>query len=66
MDFIYYDNFINKETFGRYDVTPIFENPEVFSNLLDDLIAPFKEIKFDKIAGLDALGVYNWWSISSE
>lgn len=56
MRYEYYDQFINKETKGRYDVTPIFENPDVFSDLLDDLIKPFKEVVFDKIAGLDALG----------
>jgi len=56
MEYEYYDQFINKETKGRYDVTPIFENSEVFSNLLNDLIEPFKDADFDKIAGLDALG----------
>ncbi len=56
MEYEYYNQFINKETMRRYDVTPIFENPEVFSNLLNDLIEPFKESDFDKIAGLDALG----------
>ncbi|RMG78907.1 MAG: adenine phosphoribosyltransferase [Bacteroidetes bacterium] len=56
MEYEYYNQFINKKTKGRYDVTPIFENPEVFSNLLNDLIAPFKDANFDKIAGLDALG----------
>jgi adenine phosphoribosyltransferase len=56
MEYKYYNQFINKETKGRYDVTPIFENPEVFSNLLKDLIEPFKDVDFDKIAGLDALG----------
>ena len=56
MKYEYYDKYINKETKNRYDVTPIFENPVVFSKLLNDLIKPFKEIGFDKIAGLDALG----------
>ncbi|PLW80637.1 adenine phosphoribosyltransferase [Candidatus Woesearchaeota archaeon] len=58
MDFEYYDKYINKNTIGRYDVTPIFENYEVFSNLLNDLIKPFKDrdIEFNKIVGLDALG----------
>jgi adenine phosphoribosyltransferase len=56
MKYDYYDKYIKKETEGRYDVTPIFENPDVFSNLLQDLIEPFENIKFDKIAGLDALG----------
>ncbi|MBN2267679.1 MAG: hypothetical protein JW725_05085 [Candidatus Babeliaceae bacterium] len=56
MEYEYYSQFINKETKERCDVTPIFENPEVFSNLLGDLIEPFKDIDFNKIAGLDALG----------
>ena len=56
MKYDYYDKFITKETKGRYDITPIFENPEVFSNLLNDLIEPFKDKNFDKIAGIEALG----------
>lgn len=56
MNYEYYDKYINKETEGKYDVTPIFENPDVFTNLLDDLIGPFRDIEFDKIAGLEALG----------
>ncbi len=56
MKYKYYNPYINKETKGRYDVMPIFENPQVFSNLLNDLTNPFKDSNFDKIAGLDALG----------
>ncbi len=56
MNYEYYDQYINKETEGRYDVTPIFEDPDVYSNLLDDLIGPFRDVEFDKIAGLEALG----------
>ena len=56
MEYVYYDSFINKKTNGRYDVTPLFENPDVFSNLLNDMIAPFADIEFDKFVGLDALG----------
>ncbi|WP_341225337.1 phosphoribosyltransferase family protein [uncultured Arcticibacterium sp.] len=56
MEYQYYNQFINKETKGRYDVTPIFENPEVFAHLLKDLIKPFNTTSFDKIAGIDALG----------
>lgn len=55
MDYSYYDRYINKKTKVRYDVTPIFQRPEVFSNLVDDLIRPFKD-KFDKVAAIDALG----------
>ena len=56
MNYKYYSKFINKKTKGRYDVTPIFKNPKVFSNLTTDLIKPFKKVKFNKIASLDALG----------
>ena len=56
MQYPYYDRYINKKTKGRYDVTPIFQKPAVFSRLLTDLLRPFKSTKFDKIAGLDALG----------
>jgi len=56
MNYDYYEKYINKNTPGRCDVTPLFENPEVFSRLIDDLIEPFKDTKFDKIVGLDALG----------
>jgi adenine phosphoribosyltransferase len=45
-----------KKMMSRYDVTPIFEKPDVFSNLINDLIKPFKKVKFNKIVGLDALG----------
>ena len=48
--------YINKNTKGRNDVTPIFENPKVFANLILDLVRPFKNTRFNKIAGLDALG----------
>jgi len=56
MEYSYYEKYVNKRTTGRYDVTPIFENPEVFSRLLDDLMKPFEKSKIDKIAGIDALG----------
>lgn len=56
MNYSYYDNYINKNTKRRFDVTPIFENSEVFNNLVDDLIKPFESIDFDKIACIDALG----------
>jgi len=56
MDYEYYDNYINKETRVRRDITPIFEHPKVFSNLLEDLFEPFKDSDINKIIGLDALG----------
>ncbi|MBS3139875.1 adenine phosphoribosyltransferase [Candidatus Woesearchaeota archaeon] len=56
MKYEYYDKYVNKKTKLRYDVTPIFQNPNVFSNLITDLIKPFEDKKFNVIAGLDALG----------
>ena len=56
MKYNYYENFVNKNTKGRYDITPLFEDPKVFSSLVEDLIKPFKKIKFNKVVGLDALG----------
>jgi len=56
MKFKYYEKHIEKKTKGRYDVTPIFLKPEVFKNLVDDLVRPFKKVSFNKIAGIEALG----------
>jgi adenine/guanine phosphoribosyltransferase-like PRPP-binding protein len=56
MDWKYYFRRINKRTRGRYDVTPIFEDPEAFSNLIKDLTAPFQTSRIDKVLGIDALG----------
>ena len=56
MKFEYYDQYINKRTKGRYDVTPLFRRPKVFSNLISDLIKLFKTTDFDIVIGLDALG----------
>lgn len=55
MKYQYYDKKINKKTTGRYDITPLFEDSKVFSNLVNDLVKPFKG-KFNKVVGLDALG----------
>lgn len=63
MKYEYYNQFINKETKGRCDITPIFENPEVFSNLLNNLIEPFRKLDFDNLGGAKkrflTLGNYN-------
>jgi adenine phosphoribosyltransferase len=55
VDWNYYFNLVNKIS-GRYEITPLFENPAVFSNMVEDLIKPFKRSSFDKVLGLDALG----------
>ncbi len=56
MEFSYYDKHINKNTTQKYDLTPIFKEVEVFSSLLDDMLTPFKDTKFDFIVGLGAIG----------
>jgi len=56
MKYEYYEKYINKKTKGRYDVTPLFRNPKVFRELINDLIKPFKKQKIDIVVGLDALG----------
>lgn len=51
-----YGKLINNYPNQRCDVSPLFSDPRVFSNLIKDLIKPFKDIQFDKIVALDALG----------
>lgn len=56
MKFKYYGKLINTKTNRRCDVTPLFENPIVFNNLIKDLVKPFKKVSFNKIVAIDALG----------
>ena len=52
-----YLRLIDTRTRGRrYDVTPLFANPQAFSALVEDLIRPFAQVEFDCVAGIDALG----------
>jgi len=49
-------DYIDTNTKGpRYDVTPIFENIEVFNKLITQLTSSIKD-DFDKVLGIDALG----------
>jgi adenine phosphoribosyltransferase len=43
-------------TGGRYDVTPLFGSYLAFSALLDDLLELCREIDYDTVVGIDALG----------
>jgi len=56
MDYSYYERFINKNTRGRYDVTPLFGEPKAFSNLIADLSGLFRKDSYEVIVGIDALG----------
>lgn len=40
----------------RYDITPLFANPEGFKALVDDLLGQIGDTAFDLVAGIDALG----------
>ena len=56
MDFSYYDQFIDKRENRRYDLTPLFKEPTVFQNLINDLSYPFKQSKIETIAGIESFG----------
>lgn len=56
MDYEYYEKYVNKNTVGRYDLTPVFSDGVVFSNLISDLTNMFSDKEFDVVVGLDALG----------
>lgn len=52
----YYRKYIDFNARPRADISEIFENPMVFSNLIRDLVVMFKDIKIDKVVGMDAMG----------
>ncbi len=57
MKWDYYRRYIiSTNTIVRSDITPLFENPKVFRNLITDLIKQFKKTNFNKIVSVDALG----------
>jgi adenine phosphoribosyltransferase len=52
-----YLDLIDVHTLGqRNDVTPLFADPQAFSDLVTDLVAPFSPAEIDLVAGIDALG----------
>ncbi|MFQ5795836.1 MAG: adenine phosphoribosyltransferase [Candidatus Bipolaricaulia bacterium] len=52
-----YLQLVDRSTLGRrYDVTPVFGDFDAFSALLDDSIELCREIEFDTVAAIDALG----------
>jgi adenine phosphoribosyltransferase len=62
----YYSSFLIEENETRCDMTPIFEDAKAFSNLVNDLIKPFKNEQIDKIIALDALGFVLGGAIASK
>jgi adenine phosphoribosyltransferase len=56
MKWSYYEKLIPPDTKRRSDVTPLFSDANVFSNLIDDLICPFRGMQIDQIVGIDSIG----------
>ncbi len=46
----------SKLHYKRSDVTPIFAEPAAFAALVEDLIAPWKNERVERVVGTDALG----------
>ncbi|MBL9187817.1 MAG: purine phosphoribosyltransferase family protein [Opitutaceae bacterium] len=46
----------SKLHYKRSDVTPIFAEPAAFAALVDDLVAPWRGDKIERVVGTDALG----------
>ena len=62
----YLDRIDTTTTGGRYDVTPLVGNYQAFSTLLDDMLELCREIEYDTVAGIDALGFILGSAIAGE
>ncbi|MCF7866370.1 hypothetical protein K9L67_00070 [Candidatus Woesearchaeota archaeon] len=60
----YYWNLINKDSLWKFDTTPIYENKDSFKNLINDLSKPFKNLRIDKVAGLESIGFISGASVA--
>lgn len=56
MEYGYYRDRLNEGTAGRYDLTPLFEDPVVLGRLVEDLLAPAPVEACTHVAAIDALG----------
>lgn len=55
-NFDYYNKLINKNTIRKYDFTTVLQDYKSLNKLTKDLAKPFKNIKVDKVIGLESLG----------
>lgn len=55
MEYQWYHDRMGTETTGRYDVTPLFTDPDTFEQLRADLLAEYDRTP-TCVAGIDALG----------
>jgi hypothetical protein len=44
------------DSFTRYDVSPLWANPAGFSALINDIETHFRDVQYDLVIALDALG----------
>lgn len=56
MEYGYYHRRLNTDAVGRYDVTPLFADPEAFDNLVTDLGRPAPG-NCTHVGGVEALGL---------
>lgn len=56
MEYADYEECIGTDTTGRYDVTPLFADAAVFSELVADLLEPVDLDGVTHVAGIEALG----------
>jgi adenine phosphoribosyltransferase len=54
MEYSYYEQFINKNTKLKYDLTPLCADKDVFQSLITDLAKPFKG--YDVVIGQESVG----------
>lgn len=56
MEYADYEEHVGTDTTGRYDVTPLFADPGLFSGLVADLLEPVDLDGVTHVAGIEALG----------
>lgn len=56
MEYADYEARLGTDTTGRYDVTPLFADSELFSELVADLLAPVDLDAVTHVTGIEALG----------
>ena len=56
MRFETYLDRISERTVGRYDAFALFDDPQVFENVIADFVSPFRDSDVDAVVGIDAIG----------
>ena len=66
MQYDAYHERMGTDTVGRYDVTPLFEDPETFAELRVDLTAGVDFEAITHVVGIDALGFVLGGAVATE